>query len=281
MLLLVEDDIDLAEMLGEYFRVQGYDVEAVHWGEDAVGACLRSNPDLVLLDIRLPDLDGFEVARRLRSNRRTESTPIIFLTEKRERADRLKGLGLGVQDYVTKPFDIQELRLRVRNALQRSDQSPLINPVTGLPQSTLLDEQLSECLGNPHWGLLLIRLSGLERFREQYGFLASDDTLRAAQLMIMEIVREIGSQDDFVGHLDSEDFLILTESGNLESLERKIRTRLQEALTYFYPLHDRPTPTQAPSEGSLAVYTSSLMASDSAYEDIGSLKRSLLSSLPA
>ena len=86
----------------------------------------------MILDIRLPDIDGFEVARRLRGNRKTREIPIIFLTEKRERGDRLKGLELQADDYITKPFDIQELRLRVRNALQRSRQGSLTNPVTGL-----------------------------------------------------------------------------------------------------------------------------------------------------
>ncbi len=94
-LLIVEDDVDVAEMLTAYFRAQGYEVPAVNWGEDAVQTCRANHPDLVILDIRLPDIDGFEVARRLRSNQRTQDIPIIFLTEKRERSDRMQGLGIG------------------------------------------------------------------------------------------------------------------------------------------------------------------------------------------
>ena len=123
-ILIVEDDLDIADMLNAYFRVQGYEVLTVNWGEDGMRSCLTGTPDLVILDIRLPDIDGFEVARRLRANRKTREIPIIFLTEKRERKDRLKGLELQADDYITKPFDIQELRLRVRNALQRSRQGP-------------------------------------------------------------------------------------------------------------------------------------------------------------
>jgi len=85
----------------------------VNWGEDGVRACQTSRPDIVILDIRLPDIDGYEVARRLRSNRRTADIPIIFLTEKRDRSERLQGSwNLGADDYITKPFDVQELRLR-------------------------------------------------------------------------------------------------------------------------------------------------------------------------
>ncbi len=115
----------------------------------------------MILDIRLPDIDGFEVARRLRANRKTREIPIIFLTEKRERNDRLKGLELQADDYITKPFDIQELRLRVRNALQRSRQGPLTNPVTGLPEGSLVDEALEQ-------GLVCPEAAGDGGFTEEY-----------------------------------------------------------------------------------------------------------------
>lgn len=137
-ILIIEDDLDVAEMLNAYFRVQGYEVFTVNWGEDGVRSCLTVQPDLVILDIRLPDIDGYEVARRLRGDRRTSEVPIIFLTEKRDRSDRLQGLELGADDYITKPFDVQELRLRVRNALKRVSQGSLTNPVTGLPEGALV-----------------------------------------------------------------------------------------------------------------------------------------------
>ncbi|MCC6146571.1 MAG: response regulator, partial [Anaerolineaceae bacterium] len=130
-LLIVEDDLDIADMLNAYFRAHGYEVLTVNWGEDGVEACQANPFDLVILDIRLPDIDGFEVARRLRTHRRTKHVPIIFLTEKRERSARLQGLELQADDYITKPFDVQELRLRVQNSLERGRRAPLTNPVTG------------------------------------------------------------------------------------------------------------------------------------------------------
>ena len=111
-ILIVEDDVDVAEMLDAYFRVKGYEVSTVNWGEDTFEACRKNRPDLILLDIRLPDIDGYEVARRLRDTRRTKDVPIIFLTEKRSRSDKLQGLELGAEDYITKPFDIQELTVK-------------------------------------------------------------------------------------------------------------------------------------------------------------------------
>ena len=121
VILVVDDDLDVAEMVAAYLSVHGYIVRTVDMGEAAVQDALANPPDLVIQDINLPDIDGFEVAYRLRNNRKTKDIPIIFLTEKRARSDRLQGLELGADDYITKPFDIQELKLRVRNAIRRTD----------------------------------------------------------------------------------------------------------------------------------------------------------------
>src|SRR5512133_323598 len=168
-ILVIEDDLDVAEMLNAYFRAQGYEVFTVNWGEDGVRSCQTVHPDLVILDIRLPDIDGYEVARRLRGDRRTAEVPIIFLTEKRDRSDRLQGLEIGADDYITKPFDVQELRLRVRNALKRISQGSLTNPVTGLPEGALVDEKLSEVIGKDGAALLFVMLANMDSFREAYG----------------------------------------------------------------------------------------------------------------
>jgi DNA-binding response OmpR family regulator len=238
-LLIVEDDPDVADMLDAYFRVQGYRVFTAYLGEEAVTSCRLNRPDLLILDIRLPDIDGYEVARRLRSNRRTDDIPIIFLTEKRARADRLQGLELGADDYITKPFDIQELRLRVRNTLRRAQHNALVNPVTNLPEGALVDERLDECLGSRTWALLGITLENLDAFRETYGFVASDDVLRAISLMIHNAVREIGNPSDFIGQVSPNEFLLVTTPGALPALTERIRSRLDQAVDYFYPLKDR------------------------------------------
>ena len=123
-ILVVDDDIELAEMLRAYFSAQGYQIAAVHSGEAAIEACEARLPDMMILDINMPDIDGFEVARRLRTKRLTQDLPIIFLTGNEGRNDRLEGLGLGADDYMTKPFDVQELRLRIRNSLTRASADP-------------------------------------------------------------------------------------------------------------------------------------------------------------
>ncbi len=273
LILIVEDDPDVADMLSAYFHVQGYETITVHWGEDALHAARQNNPDLVILDIRLPDIDGYEVARRLRSNRRTENIPIIFLTEKRARDDRLLGLELGADDYITKPFDIQELRLRVRNALRRSSSGALNNPVTGLPEGALMDERLEECLKSSGWCILRVSFENLDAFRDAYGFVASDDVLRAVSLMIKNAVREQGNPGDFVGHLGDTNFAIVTTPAVLSSLAERIRSRLEQSVDYFYPLRDRGRGHYPGKK--LAVSMGSLTAGVQVPTDLESLKRAL------
>lgn len=237
-ILIVEDDLDIAEMLTTYFSVQGYAVQAANWGEDAVTACQEILPDLVILDIRLPDIDGFEVARRLRSTRKTRDIPFIFLTEKRERSDRLKGLALQADDYITKPFDIQELRLRVRNALLRASHARLNNPITGMPEGRLVDEALAAGLERPETTMIVISLKNINRFREVYGFVASDDLLRAVGMMVHDALHE-SACEDFVGHLGQADFLVISRQDYAPAVCERIRTRLEQSFNYFYSDRDR------------------------------------------
>ncbi len=273
-ILIVEDDLDIADMLNAYFRVQGYEVFTVNWGEDGVRAAQTVLPDLIILDIRLPDIDGYEVARRVRSNRKTQTVPIIFLTEKRERADRLRGLELGADDYITKPFDVQELRIRVRNALLRSSQSSLTNPVTGLPEGMLVDEQLEGTPAKKDWSMLIVSLEGLDSFRESYGFVASDDVLRAVSLMIQNAIRESSTTDAFLGHLGVTDFVIILQAGSLSQIEERIRTRLEQSLDYFYPIRDREhTP---PTGRRLSIKIGKLDANQGSFGNLEDLKANLL-----
>jgi DNA-binding response OmpR family regulator len=273
-ILIVEDDLDVADMLNAYFRVQGYEVFTVNWGEDGVRAALTARPDLMILDIRLPDIDGYEVARRLRSDRKTNAIPIIFLTEKRDRSDRLHGLELGADDYITKPFDVQELRLRVRNSLRRTQQDTLTNPVTSLPEGELVDEKLSQCLAGRKVGLMVVSLDNLDIFRDHYGFVASDDVMRAVSLMLQNAMREAGGTDDFLGHLSATEFVLVLDTASLSAIEERVRTRLEQSLDYFYPIKDRDQVMSRKNR--LAVRIGSFELAGKKLESVENLKKALL-----
>jgi PleD family two-component response regulator len=238
-ILIIEDDLDVAAMLNAFFGVQGYHSWSVTYGEEGVRACQSTPPDLVILDIRLPDIDGFEVARRLRTNRRTKDIPIIFLTENKERESRLKGLELQVEDYITKPFDMQELGVRAANLIQRSARKSQTNAVTGMPTGHMVDEQLHDLVENPRSAMMIVTMCHFDYFREVYGFIAHDDLLRAVSMMIREALQEVIALEYFVGHLKNDVFLVTVEPFLLEKTREAITRRLTQSLTYFYREQDK------------------------------------------
>ncbi len=274
VVLVVDDDLDVAEMISAYLSVHGYTVRSVSMGEAAVREALVNPPDLVIQDINLPDIDGFEVAYRLRNNRKTKEIPIIFLTEKRARSDKLQGLELGADDYITKPFDFQELKLRVRNAMRRMAQGTLTNPITGLPEGVLVDDRLEECLQADQWALILVSLENLSRYREHYGFVAADDVLRAVNLMIHNAMREAGGVNDFVGHFSADEFIIVTTIQQREKLAERIKNRLEQSLEYFYPLRDRERKRYLPER--LAVQIRMLSADRGPFSNLVEIKTRIL-----
>jgi DNA-binding response OmpR family regulator len=275
-ILVVEDDPDLSEMLSAYFRVQNYDVLTALTGEDALRISREEPLNLIMLDIRLPDIDGYEICRQLRTHRMTQDTPIIFLTEKRDRVDKLQGLELGVVDYITKPFDLQELRLRVRNAINRAAQQNVTNPVTELPEGQLVQERLNQLMmSDGEWAVLVLHIDKLSEFRELYGFVAADDVLRAVALMIRNAVREHSSEDDFIGHLESEQFAVLTRPDAVEPIRNRLESRLQQSREYFYPVRDRQKVREDIEINHLQLISASVTAADGPFNSIDELMAAL------
>jgi diguanylate cyclase (GGDEF)-like protein len=233
-ILVVEDDTDISNMLRIYFSSQGYEVVVTARGGEAMERCRAQLPHVIVLDIMLPDIDGYEVCSRLRTNLRTSHIPIIFLTQKDERSDKIAGLELGADDYITKPFDIEELRLRVQNAQRRAERESLTNPTTGLPSGKLIEEQLRLLMRRANWGLLYVGLPGIEAFNDVYGFVAGDEVLRFAALIMGETVDQIGTPEDFIGHVGGDDFIIITQGERVNTMAEALTKRFNAEVGTHY-----------------------------------------------
>ena len=238
-LLVVEDDIDIGNMLKIYFSGLEYDVDVAVRGSDALEKTKQVLPHLIVLDIMLPDIDGYEVCRTLRTSTRTSHIPVIFLTQKDERSDKLQGLELGADDYITKPFDIEELKLRVQGAIRRSERESLTDPRSGLPAGRLIEEQLRKIIRDKEWALMDIKLNHFEAFRDVYGFVAGDDVLRFAAMMMGEVVDETGTSSDFIGHAGGDNFIIITTENAAASLKQRLKERFVEEVQTHYNFMDR------------------------------------------
>jgi PleD family two-component response regulator len=238
-LLVVEDDNDISNMLKIYFTGLGYDVDVAPRGMEALDKTHSVLPHLIVLDIMLPDIDGYEVCRRLRQSTRTSHIPVIFLTQKDERSDKLQGLELGADDYITKPFDIEELKLRVQGAIRRSEREALTDPRSGLPAGRLIEEQLRLTIRKTGWAYMDIRINYFDQFKDVYGFVAADDVLRFAAMLMSEVVDEMGSSNDFIGHAGGDNFVIITETDTAGKIRERLKTRFAEEVQTHYNFMDR------------------------------------------
>jgi PleD family two-component response regulator len=226
-------------MLRIYFTGQSYDVDTALRGSEALDKTRQNLPHLIVLDIMLPDIDGFEVCRILRTNTRTSHVPIIFLTQKDERSDKLQGLELGADDYITKPFDIEELKLRVQRAIERAEQQSLTDPRSGLPSGRLIEEQLRRIIRIDNWVFIDIRIVHFEAFKDVYGFVASDDVLRFTAMLIGEIVDQYGTLNDFIGHAGGDNFTVITTEEAAPKILEHIKERFSEEVLSHYNFMDR------------------------------------------
>ncbi len=238
-ILVVEDDPDISKMLKIYFDSQGYEVLVEMRGDDSLTTCAKKMPNVVVLDINLPDINGYEVCRQLRGNLRTKHIPIIFLTQKDERSDKIRGLELGADDYITKPFDIEELKLRVRGAIRRAKFENLTNPTTGLPSGKLIEEQLKTIKNQENWTLLYIGVYDMEPFKEIQGIVALDDVLLFIATVLKESIEKHGTLNDFIGHAGSNDFIIVTQPDVASVICHEVTNRFNKEVQVFYPFRVR------------------------------------------
>ncbi len=238
-LLVVEDDPDIGNMLRIYFTGQGYDIEVVTRGEAALQIVQQQLPQLIVLDINLPDIDGYTLCSKLRTNNRTKHVPIIFLTEKDDRSDRIAGLELGADDYITKPFDIEELRLRIGNSIRASERMGLTDPRSGLPSGRLIEDELREMIRRGKWAYADLRINDFEPFKDKYGFVAGDEVLRFTAMLVSEVIDEKGAPEDFIGHPGGDNFVVITQPDRIEAIRETLQARFNEEVKSHYSYLDR------------------------------------------
>jgi PleD family two-component response regulator len=251
-ILIVEDDPGIAGMLRGFFEEQGYQIEVVTQGEEALNWCRQQLPDLVLLDTTLPDMDGYAVCRELRATIRTSLVPVILLIEGVDLSDRVAGLEAGADDCVAKPFDIEELKLRVKAAMRAHQHFSMTDPTTHMPSGRLVEEQLRNLVRTPDWSLLYIGVDHLTPFINEYGFVAGDEALRFAAGVIQDVATEQGTLDDFVGRATNEVFVVITKSKDVSAVTDQLRRRFREGIQSHYGAADREQGGIKQRDGSLA-----------------------------
>lgn len=239
-ILVVEDDTDIHTMLRIYLTGQGYTVDVAPKGGEALLLTKKALPNLIVLDINLPDMSGYDVCRELRTTTRTSHIPIIFLTQKDERSDKLIGLELGADDYITKPFDIEELKLRIQNAIATAQRGKQMDATSGLPLGSLIEEHLRTLMQSQHdWTYIDIKINNFSMFSEVYGWTAGDEVVRFMTLLLGEVIDSHGTPDDYPGHPGRDNFVLITHTDNLEPLLEHFTERFATDIQQHYSFIDR------------------------------------------
>ena len=239
-ILVVDNDIDMSNMLKIYFSGMDYEVDVAVSGSGALEKVRQVLPHLIILDVMLPEIDGYEVCRILRSDPRTTHIRIIFLTRKDARNDRLQGLELGADDYVTKPFDIEELKLRVQGEIRRLELDGITNPRSGLPDLRLVNEHLSRIIQmkETDLALLYVQIRHFEAYEEVYGKSAANEVLWFTAKTIRELLGELDLADSMVGHLGEKNFVIILPEKYALAVRETLKTRFAtNVLSHYFYIH--------------------------------------------
>ena len=207
-ILVVDDDPDIARFVEVNLRSVGYDVLVASDGEEALSRAEEVRPDLVLLDVMMPRVDGFEVAQRLRRNPRTANTSIIMLTAKALSSDKVLGLTSGADDYIIKPFDPIELLARVKTTLRRARDMRSLSPLTGLPGNIRIQDEIQRNIDEDiPFSVLYCDLDHFKAYNDHYGFVKGDRVIQATARALQEAMEEFAKVDGFLGHGGGDDFV--------------------------------------------------------------------------
>jgi DNA-binding response OmpR family regulator len=240
-ILVVEDAPDISSLLKIYFTSQGYDVMIAARGRDALEICRKTPPNLAILDVNLPDMEGYDIGKALRASARTRHIPIIFATARGEKHDRLKGLGeVQAQYYLVKPFDIEEVHTIVKTQLEDARRKNQSHPVTNLPTAELLNDQLRALLSSEGWAMATTHINGFETFTQVYGAVVGEEVLKFTALVLSELVNELGAPEDFVGQMVvGPDFVVTSSPDRVRQMMDRLVERFDAEIGLHYNYIDR------------------------------------------
>ena len=239
MILVADDDEDIVRFVEVNLRLEGFEVITAYDGEQALQGAYDVLPDMILLDVMMPKIDGFEVCQRLRADARTKNISVIMLTAKSLSADKVVGLTAGADDYMIKPFDPIELVARVKSALRRSREMRAINPLTQLPGNVQVQQEVSSHVseGRP-FALMYIDLDNFKAFNDYYGFLRGDEAIKMLAKCAGDVVSRLEGETGFLGHVGGDDFIAIADPKNAEEIAREILSCWDKTVIELYDQED-------------------------------------------
>ncbi|MCM8799705.1 MAG: response regulator [Candidatus Omnitrophica bacterium] len=239
-ILIADDDPDIRDILKIILSEENYEVIEASDGEEALKLIKTKSPDLVLLDYKMPKLDGFQVCKEIKQDLLLQHLPIIVVTGKGELEDKLQGIGAGADDYIVKPFEPKELLARIRMVLRRTERDLEANPLTRLPGNVSILNELSKRLEKKTvFSVCYLDLDKFKAYNDKYGFEHGDEVIRETARLLIKVVKEFGNPDDFIGHIGGDDFVIITSPSVVDIICQNIIEAFERISPNFYNEEDR------------------------------------------
>jgi diguanylate cyclase (GGDEF)-like protein len=239
--LVVDDDRNLRKIISTNLELAGFLVESASDGQEALDVIEQAQPDIVLLDLMMPHMDGYDVARTIRKhpNPSVANVPIIILTAKGETDDKLRGFEAGADDYITKPFGPQELLARVRAKIRRVEVDSSLSPLTRLPGNLAIENELRRRIdtGEP-FAVIYLDLDHFKAFNDVYGFTHGDEAIQMLARITVDVVRRRGTPGDFIGHIGGDDFIVVTQDDPAEEIAKEIIAGFDKNIRNLYSAKD-------------------------------------------
>ena len=239
--LVVDDDRNLRKIISTNLELAGFAVETASDGPEALSMIENLQPDIVLLDLMMPYMDGYEVAKRIRNHQNPSiaNVPIIILTAKGETEDKLRGFEAGADDYITKPFGPQELLARVRAKIRRVEVDSSLSPLTRLPGNLAIEAELRRRIdGSEPFAVIYLDLDNFKAFNDVYGFTHGDEAIQLLARATVDAVRRRGMASDFVGHIGGDDFIVVTQNDRGEEIAKEVIAEFDRDIRNLYSAKD-------------------------------------------
>lgn len=240
LILIVDDDRFTRRILRDILEKEGYSIIEARDGEEAFKLYKEMLPDMVILDVVLPGMSGFDLLKILRKEEENLMLPILVLTAKGDFEEKIKGLELGADDYLVKPVNEKELVIKVNNLFQRIEHNRMANPLTGLRGNIDIKEEIKRRIKSKElFAVLYIDLDNFKSYNDYYGFLRGDEVIKLTAKILSDAVELVGNDKDFLGHIGGDDFVIITTPEKAEEMCKYIISRFDSEIKFLYDKKDR------------------------------------------
>lgn len=238
--LIVEDSATLQQMIGMALESRGYTVTGALNGITALHSLADRVPDAILLDLNLPDIDGFELCKRMKAEPRSRNIPILVMTGMDQSGFEIMAIEAGADDFIAKPVDPLVLDARIEMVVRRTRKERFVNALTGLPGNALTEERLAFMLARKRpFTVMFIDIDDFRPFNRRYGYARGDLLLRHLAGLILESMQFAGCEDSFLGHMGADDFVVICEPDLAEQVANDVAKAFDMSVMDYYEDEDR------------------------------------------